>query len=147
MKVLVSMALIFLSSIVFAQNNPNKICGTYLVNEKGEISKVKISQNPDGSFEGKIIWMKEPNFKDGKPKTDVKNPDPAKRTTPADKIVLLHNFKYDSKNNEWKGQIYNPVEGKIYKSYAVFENDKKLKIRGYVGVPALGRSVYWDKID
>ena len=84
---------------------------------------------------------------DGSPKTDIKNPDPNKRNTPADKIVLLHNFKYNASDDEWSGEIYNPVEGDMYKAYAKFESPKKLKVRGYVGLPIFGRSMYWTKLD
>lgn len=142
--VLIAIALAFPS---FSQSKAEKICGTYLVVEKKEVSKVKVTRLPNGNFEGKIIWMQNPNFEDGTPKTDVMNPDPSKRDTPADKIVLLHNFKYDADDDEWGGEIYNPVEGEMYKAYAKFETDKKLKVRGYIGLPIFGRSMYWMKLE
>lgn len=131
----------------FSQSKAEKICGIYLVIEKSEISKVKITRLPNGNFEGKIIWMKNPYFEDGSPKTDIMNPDPSKHNTPADKIVLLHNFKYDAGDDEWNGEIYNPVDGDMYKAYAKFESPTKLKVRGYVGLPIFGRSVYWTKLE
>ncbi len=132
-------------SAIQAQSKADRICGVYLVIEKNEVSKVRVSKAENGNYVGKIIWMKNPKFDDGTPKTDVMNPDPKLRKTPADKIVLLHNFKYDASEDEWSGEIYNPVEGKTYKAYAEFESDKKLKVRGYVGLPILGRSMYWTK--
>lgn len=146
-KIAVFFTIMMLALASFAQGNAEKICGTYLVIEKSEVSKVKVTRKPNGDFEGKIIWMQNPKFEDGSPKTDVKNPDPAKRNTPADKIVLLHNFKYDASDDEWSGEIYNPVEGDMYKAYAKFESPKKLKVRGYVGLPIFGRSMYWVKLD
>ena len=142
--ILIAIALAFSS---FSQSNAEKICGTYLVIEKSEVSKVKVTRKSNGDFEGKIVWMKNPYFEDGSPKTDIKNPDPNKRNTPADKIVLLHNFKYNASDDEWSGEIYNPVEGDMYKAYAKFESPKKLKVRGYVGLPIFGRSMYWTKLD
>ncbi len=141
------LAILLSAHTVFSQNKAEKICGVYLVIEKSEVSKVKVSRMSNGNFEGKIIWMKNPNFEDGTPKTDVMNPDPKLQKTPADKIVLLHNFKYNASDNEWSGEIYNPVEGKLYKAYASFESDKKLKVRGYVGLPIFGRSMYWTKLE
>lgn len=148
MKQLVFVA-VFLFSLcsLQAQSKADKICGVYLVVEKSEISKVRVSKSSNGNYVGKIIWMKEPNFANGTPKTDVMNPNPSLRKTPADKIVLLHNFKYDASDDEWSGEIYNPVEGEMYKAYAKFESDKKLKVRGYVGLPILGRSMYWEKLE
>lgn len=42
------------------------------------------------------------------------------------------------------GQILDPNNGKIYKSKMELEDKgKKLKVRGYIGVPVLGRSQVW----
>ena len=60
---------------------------------------------------------------------------------------VIHNFKYNASDNEWSGEIYNPVEGEMYKAYAKFETAKRLKVRGYVGLPIFGRSMYWIKLD
>lgn len=146
-RTILSVIIMVSAFTLFSQSKADRICGIYLVVEKNEVSKVKVSRMSNGNFEGKIIWMKEPNFKDGTPKTDVMNPNPNLRKTPADKIVLLHNFKYDASDDEWSGEIYNPVEGKMYKAYAAFENDKKLKVRGYVGLPMFGRSMYWTRVE
>lgn len=146
-KAIITIIIMVSTLSMFAQNKADRICGVYLVVEKSEVSKVKVSRMANGNFEGKIIWMKEPKFKDGTPKTDIMNPDPNLKKTPADKIVLLHNFKYNADDNEWSGEIYNPVEGKMYKAYAAFENDQKLKVRGYVGLPMFGRSMYWTRVE
>lgn len=154
MKILRQISFIF-AIIIFslpqlkAQNAADKVLGIYYVIEptSKEESKVEIYKTSDGKYHGKIIWMKKPNFEDGTPKCDIKNPDPKLRNTRADKIVLVKNFTYNEKNKEWiNGEIYNPVEGKTYKCKMAFESDTKLKVRGYIGVPALGRSMYWTKI-
>lgn len=42
------------------------------------------------------------------------------------------------------GEILDPKNGKVYKSkMSVREGGKKLEVRGYVGVPMLGRSQVW----
>jgi uncharacterized protein (DUF2147 family) len=42
------------------------------------------------------------------------------------------------------GQILDPDNGKVYKSkLKVIEGGKKLSVRGYIGVPMLGRSQVW----
>ena len=42
------------------------------------------------------------------------------------------------------GQILDPNNGKVYKSKMELEDKgKKLKVRGYIGVPMLGRSQVW----
>ena len=98
-------------------------------------------------YEGQIIWVKNPKFKDGSPKRDIMNPDPKKRNTPGDKIKLLFHFRYDAKDNRWvDGEIYDPVHGKFYKSRMWFEKENVLRVRGYIGLPALGRTMTWKKI-
>ena len=106
-----------------------------------------VVKTSSGLYEGQIIWVKNPTFKDGSPKRDIKNPDPAKRNTPGDKIKLLFHFRYDAKENRWvDGEIYDPVHGKFYKSRMWFEKENVLRVRGYIGVPALGRTMTWKKI-
>jgi uncharacterized protein (DUF2147 family) len=42
------------------------------------------------------------------------------------------------------GQILDPNNGKVYRSkMAVIEGGKKLDVRGYIGVPMLGRTQTW----
>lgn len=42
------------------------------------------------------------------------------------------------------GQILDPNNGKVYKSKMELEDKgKKLKVRGYIGVPMLGRTQVW----
>lgn len=44
-----------------------------------------------------------------------------------------------------KGKILDPESGKYYKCLVVLEEDNKLKVRGYVGIPTLGRTQYWER--
>lgn len=42
------------------------------------------------------------------------------------------------------GQILDPSNGKTYKSKMTFaDSNKKLKVRGYIGMPMLGRTQTW----
>ena len=132
-----------------AQTAADKILGVYYISDdqSDEDCKIRIVKTSSGLYEGQIIWVKNPTFKDGSPKRDIKNPDPAKRNTPGDKIKLLFHFRYDAKENRWvDGEIYDPVHGKFYKSRMWFEKENVLRVRGYIGVPALGRTMTWKKI-
>lgn len=132
-----------------AQSAADKILGVYYISDdqSDEDCKIRIFKTADGKYEGKIIWVKTPTFKDGTPKRDIMNPDPKKRNTPGDKIQLLFHFRYDAKSDKWvEGEIYDPVHGKFYKSRMWFEKENVLRVRGYIGVPALGRTMTWKKI-
>lgn len=132
-----------------AQQPADRIVGIYYVIEPDskEESKIQIYKSEDGKYHGKVIWMKEPDLADGTPKRDIHNPNPKLRNVRADRLVLMRNFTYNPKSGEWvNGEIYNPVDGSTYKCKLAFESEKKLKVRGYVGIPALGRSMYWTKM-
>lgn len=132
-----------------AQSAADKILGTYYISDdqSEEDCKIRIFKTSAGLYEGQIIWVKTPTFKDGSPKRDIMNPDPARRNTPGDKIKLLFHFRYDAKSDRWvDGEIYDPVHGKTYKSRMWFEKENVLRVRGYIGVPALGRTMIWKKL-
>jgi len=132
----------------FSQSKGDQLIGNYYVikeDTKSE-SRIQIYKNSDGKYEGKIVWLKYPNHPDGTPKYDEKNPNPELRKVKSDQVVLLKNFVFDEKNNEWNsGTIYDPEEGKTYKCKLTFETSVKLKVRGYIGFPALGKTMYWTK--
>ena len=139
---------VFTSFQAFSQSDGDKLIGKYYIikqDTKSE-SRIQIYKTSDGKYEGKIIWLKEPNLPDGTPKYDLKNPNPELRKVRADQVVLLKNFSYEEKNGEWSGgEIYDPEEGKTYKCKLKLESPTKLKVRGYIGVPALGKTMYWTK--
>ncbi|WP_299122374.1 DUF2147 domain-containing protein [uncultured Tenacibaculum sp.] len=57
---------------------------------------------------------------------------------------ILTGLKKDG--DEWSGgKILDPKNGKEYKCYIKLENKNKLKIRGYIGFAAFGRTAYWYK--
>jgi uncharacterized protein (DUF2147 family) len=41
------------------------------------------------------------------------------------------------------GEILDPEEGEIYKVKITMVNDKTLEVRGYIGIPLLGRTQIW----
>lgn len=95
---------------------------------------------------GKIIWLKEPN-RDGKPKTDISNPDKKLQSQPIIGLVFLKGFEYDD-NNKWDdGTIYDPKTGKTYSSYMQMINKDKLEVKGYIGISMIGRSQIWNRVN
>lgn len=45
------------------------------------------------------------------------------------------------------GKVLNPGSGKFYSCYIELTSPDKLKLRGYLGVPALGKSIYWSRVE
>ena len=60
-------------------------------------------------------------------------------------MVILKGLSKDGE--EWSGgTIFDPNKGKEYKCYITLENQDKLKVRGYIGIAAIGRTQYWHRI-
>jgi len=58
-------------------------------------------------------------------------------------MTILSGLKKDG-DTYTGGQILDPSNGKLYKSkLTVIEDGKKINVRGYIGVPMLGRSQVW----
>jgi uncharacterized protein (DUF2147 family) len=127
-------------------NGGDRILGVYKAVKDGAVSKVRISKIGDNAYKAQIFWLENDKNPDGSLRTDLKNPDPAKRKTPANQIVLIQSVSYDSKEGVWKdGNIYDPTSGKVYKTVVDFTDEKTLRVRGYLG--PFSKSLYWHKIE
>ena len=69
---------------------------------------------------------------------------PALRTRPLLGLDLLSQYQY--KDGKWQGQLYDPESGKTYKSQITLGSDGKLQMRGYIGMPMLGRTAMWTPV-
>jgi uncharacterized protein (DUF2147 family) len=58
-------------------------------------------------------------------------------------MTILRDLKKD--RDEWNGgTVLDPANGKTYQCIVAVEDaGKKLRVRGFIGVPLLGRSQYW----
>jgi uncharacterized protein (DUF2147 family) len=137
----IGMLLFFVLSV--SAQNADAVLGKWL-NPSGE-GQVEIYKKGDKYF-GKLAWIKFPNDANGKPKTDVKNPEESLRTRPELGLELLKNFTFDGDNVYEGGTIYDPKSGKTY-SCKMTLNGKKLKIRGYIGVSLFGRTEEWTRVE
>ena len=91
------------------------ICGTYYVESpvSDDAVKIQIYRATNGKYQGRFVWLSQPNNPDGTPRTDINNPDPKKRNRTADQIVAVWGLTY--KDGEWvDGSIYDPTSGKTY---------------------------------
>jgi len=107
--------------------------------------KIQIYKGGDGKFYGKIVWLKEPD-RDGKPKTDINNPDKARQNDAEMGLVILKGFKKDGENGYTDGTVYDPKNGKTYSCKMTLEGNQ-LQVRGYIGVSLFGRTATWTRAD
>ena len=134
---------------VQAQSKADSVCGLYYAAEpgNGEGSQILIYKTSGGKYEGKIVWMQYPNHPNGEPRRDVKNPDPEKRDKTNVGLVIVKGFVYNEKEKQWQnGTVYNPGSGHTYRCYMWLEsNGNTLKVRGYLGLSLLGKTVTWTR--
>lgn len=122
----------------------DKIIGVYWVEQDGDKSKVRFSKTGINSYKAQIIWMEKGKDEKGNIRTDMKNPDKAKRQTPASKIVLIEKVSF--KNGIWTdGEIYDPTRGKSFTVNIWFDNANTLCVKGSFG--PFSEKVYWKKLE
>ena len=76
---------------------------------------------------------------------DDENPDPALRDRPLFGLRILEGFQ-DAGKGKWEdGTIYDPNNGKTYSCVIELEDEKTLKVRGFIGVSLFGRTERWTR--
>jgi uncharacterized protein (DUF2147 family) len=120
----------FLSTTLLFSMHPratHSVEGTWLTAE----GTSKITVAPCGSkFCGKLTWLK--------------NPEKAPQTGKLG-AVIFKDFEIADNNTLEEGKIYDPRNEKWYSGRLKVGSDGKLEVRGWLGVPALGKSVYWTR--
>lgn len=103
-------------------------------------SLIRITEN-GGELSGKIEKLFRAPDQDQDPKC-VKC-DGALKDQPIIGMTILTGLKKDGDGYSG-GRIIDPASGKTYKSkLSVAEDGKKLNVRGYIGLPVLGRTQIW----
>jgi len=144
-KILAALLLSASSSAVFAED----ISGTWKnIDDKTGSSKaiLEIRQETNGTYTAKIVKVTPRPGYTAK-ETCVNCPAPY-----TDKPILgmdvLKGLKPAAGSNFTQGKIIDPLSGHIYSMKAKLSpNGKRLTLRGYVGVSALGRSQTWIRND
>ena len=124
-------------------DNPDAIVGVWKTGEGNAM--VRIYKNGD-KYQGKVVWLKEPNDPEtGKPKQDKNHPEEATRTRPVLGIINIWGFSYKDKNLWDDGNIYDPKNGSTYSCTIKMINPNTLEVRGYIGVSIIGRTDNWTR--
>lgn len=111
---------------------------------EGGAAKVAIVPCGD-SWCGDVVWLRSPWDEDGCDLRDGNNPDPALRHRTVVGLRVLSGFaRTPSADGVWSGgSIYDPSSGSTYSCRARLDGADRLEIRGYVGIPLLGRTTRW----
>jgi uncharacterized protein (DUF2147 family) len=112
------------------------------VNENGD-TKVRLSRC-GGGLCGSVAWLREPNDTSGRPKTDKRNPDVAKRDRRMIGVPVLLGMKPEGEGR-WSGRIYNADDGKTYSSRVMLAGANSLKVQGCVLGGLFCKSMTWTR--
>lgn len=127
-RILLSIALLLgLAAPALALLAPQPITGRWVTKEKDSIVTIA----PCGaSYCGRLSqYLVMPEG--GADQKDVNNPDPKLRSRKLLGVALLYGFKADG--NVWRGTIYDPRNGKSYRSVLRRKSDNVLEVKGCVG--------------
>jgi uncharacterized protein (DUF2147 family) len=130
MRNLLFLIVLFFVPALNAQNNADDIVGYYYSIDPftEESSQSYIYKVADNTYEGKIVWVKNPELKH------------------REGYVFLKNLTFNPKENEWQnGVMLYPGKKGTYKAYMSLTSEGKLKVRGYWGVSLFGKTLYWTR--
>lgn len=97
---------------------------------------------------GRIVWLRSPFDETGCDLRDRSNSNASLRDRPLLGLEVLQGLKQsDLEGKVWTdGTIYDPSSGKTYTCSLRVEGDDRLHLRGYVGIPLLGRTTTWIRV-
>lgn len=102
--------------------------GNWLSEDGG--TKVHISTCAGNKLCARLVWLDHPvDPTTGKPKTDRRNPDPAKRERPLIGLEVVNALAPNGPNT-WSGLIYNADDGHTYKANLKVESEGIAKVKG-----------------
>lgn len=139
-KLIAIIALIMLTTAANAQT----VLGKWKTfdDKTGEAKSIVEITERNGKIYGKVIELLNSKMKDMKCK-DCPGADKDKP------VVGIEVLKGLSKNGDKydDGKILDPSSGKVYKCNIQLDGKNKLKVRGYIGFAAIGRTQIWERVE
>lgn len=143
MKHLLTTLLLVATGSAFAQATPVGLWKTIDDKTGAERALVRISEG-GGVFTGRVEKLLAP---DAKTVCDLCTDD--RKDKPMVGMEIVRGVKKADGENIWDGgTILDAKEGKVYKvRMEPVEDGKKLEVRGYIGLPLLGRTQTWMRVE
>ncbi len=122
---------------------PKDITGYWLTANKANI--IQFYKVGD-VYQGKIVWTRNKD-KNGKPLTDVNNPDKSKRKNQIVGTQMVSNLKYNAKTKTYEGgKAYLPQTGKTYNCKAkLIKNNDSMEVTAMAGMSLMSKTLTWTR--
>ncbi|AVX04945.1 hypothetical protein MXMO3_02433 [Maritalea myrionectae] len=132
-KYLLALALVMPTTVGFAQAfNP---VGTWRTRLDAEVRIDRCGRQ----FCGVVTKAAKPGL------TDKRNPDPKLRNRPIEGILLI-TFSKSEEPKAFVGELYNPLDGKMYEGTAKMPNPQTIRLKGCLFYSILCLKEDWVKI-
>jgi uncharacterized protein (DUF2147 family) len=145
-RALTALALALGVSVVWAQATPVGVWKTIDDDGKTEKSIVRIADGGGGKLSGRIESVFDAKKKDA---VCDKCSD-ERKDKPLVGLTILRDVAKDAEDQTlWAGgNILDPNDGKVYKvRLRPIDGGHKLEVRGYIGMPMLGRTQTWVRVE
>jgi len=135
-------------SVVPPKNTPTTtvkdISGYWLTANKSNI--IQFYREGD-VYHGKIVWVRQNKDKNGKPLTDVNNPDKSKRKNPIVGTRMVSNLRYNAKTKTYEGgKAYLPQMGKTFDCKAkLIKNNDAMEVTAMAGLSLVSKTLTWTR--
>jgi uncharacterized protein (DUF2147 family) len=96
-----------------------------------------------GRLCGRIVWLRSPVDRAGRPLTDGNNPDARQRQRPICGLPVIGDLKQQRAGNWDEGWIYDPRQGKQFDVALRLREADTLEVTGYLGIKLLSESFIW----
>lgn len=120
------------------------VLGYWLTEKQGAVIEIDRCEQGKGLC-GRIAWLREPYTDAGELKRDPENPDASLRDRPLCGMQVVTNLTRIDGDTWAYGRVYNPEDGNDYRAYLDAQEDGTVDIRGYIGIPLLGKSETWTR--
>jgi len=140
-KIFFSLAFFFVCNLISAQNAAVGIWKNLDDEDGKEKSHIQITEL-NGVLTAKVIkLLPAATLRTcAKCKGDQKN-------KPIEGMNIVWGMKPEGKNKWTGGEILNPKNGKVYSCNMELEDKNTLKVRGYLGMPTIGKTQVWYRVN
>jgi uncharacterized protein (DUF2147 family) len=95
---------------------------------------------------GRVVWLRSPFDEHGCDLRDRQNPDPTLRGRKVEGLEVLRGLVPQGDGTWGNGRVYDPASGKTYTCTLALDGNDRVRLRGYVGIPLLGRTTTWIRV-
>jgi len=145
MKTMIAIAMLALSGAALAQTTPVGVWKTIDDKTGTEKAQIRITET-GGTLTGKLEML----LPADSPQDKVCGKcDDDRKDKPLVGMELIRGVKQGKDENTWDGgTALDAGEGKVYKvRLRPIDGGKKLEVHGYIGIPLLGRTQTWIRVE